>query len=107
MPISIEEVDRIAQLSRLKFSNAEKQKMAQELSQILAYMEKLNELNLAGVPATSHVIEMSNVMREDEAIPWLSSEQALQNAPARHGDFFCVPKVIRLESSKDSLGENQ
>lgn len=107
MPISIEEVDRIAQLSRLTFSSAEKQQIAQELSQILAYMEKLNELDLDGVPVTSHVIEITNVLREDEAIPWFSSEQALQNAPDRHGDFFCVPKVIRLESSTNSLGENQ
>ncbi len=97
MAVSIDEVDRIAQLSRLKFSDAEKQKLAQELSQIVAYMEQLNEVDVTGVPATSHCIELTNVMRDDEVVPWLTTEQALQNAPARHGDFFSVPKVIKLE----------
>lgn len=97
MSISLEEVDRIARLSRLKFSDAEMQKLAQELSQIIAYIDKLNELDLTEVPPLSQVIELVNRMRDDETVPWFGPEQALQNAPARHGNFFSVPKVIKKD----------
>ncbi|MDZ7330616.1 MAG: Asp-tRNA(Asn)/Glu-tRNA(Gln) amidotransferase subunit GatC [candidate division KSB1 bacterium] len=97
MLISIEEVDRIARLSRLRFSDTEKQKLAIELSQIVAYIDKLNELDLTEVPPMSQVIELGNRMRDDEAVPWFSPEQALQNAPARQGNFFSVPKVIKKD----------
>lgn len=97
MSISIEEVDRIARLSRLRFSDAGKQKLAQELSQIVAYIDKLNELDLTEVPPVSQVIELVNPMRDDEAVPWFSPDQALLNAPSRHGNFFSVPKVIKID----------
>ncbi len=94
MPISIEEVDRIAQLAKLSFTEEEKWELAEQLAKIVEYVEKINELDLEHVPPTTHVIELTNVMREDEVRPGLSQEEALMNAPAKKLGFFSVPKVI-------------
>ncbi len=94
MAITPEDVDRIAQLAKLRFSEEEKLEIARQLDQIVAYVEKLKELDVEGVPPTAHVVELTNVMREDKVEPWLSQEEALANAPAKHHGFFSVPKVI-------------
>ncbi len=97
MAITIADVEKIAQLAKLKLAKDEKEKLTEDLSEIIAYAEKLNELNLENVPPTSHVAELKNVMQNDEVQPWLNQEEALTNAPARHGGFFSVPKVISKE----------
>jgi len=97
MAITISDVEKIAQLAKLKLTQDEKEKFTKELSQIIVYVEKLNELNLENVSPTSHVVDLKNVMREDEVKPWLNQEEALMNAPARHGGFFSVPKVISTD----------
>jgi aspartyl-tRNA(Asn)/glutamyl-tRNA(Gln) amidotransferase subunit C len=99
MAITIADVEKIAKLAKLKFSEDEKEKLTVQLAQIIAYVEKLNELNLQNVMPTSHVLDLKNVMRDDEVREGLSQEQALMNAPARHGGFFSVPKVISAEKS--------
>lgn len=95
MGITIEQVEQIAQLAKLRFSDAEKEKMAEELTEILRYMEKLNELDTRNVEPLSHPLELANVLRPDRAEPSLAVEEALQNAPSRQGGFFKVPKVIK------------
>ncbi len=95
MPISIEDVDKIAALAKLKFSDEEKQKLAKQLDQIVAYVEKLNELDTESIEPTYHVIDLKNVFREDKVEPWLTQEEALQNAPAKKHGYFSVPKVIK------------
>jgi aspartyl-tRNA(Asn)/glutamyl-tRNA(Gln) amidotransferase subunit C len=99
MIITKAEVEKIANLAKLKFTESEKERLAEELSQIITYVEKLDELSLENVPITSHVLDLKNIMRDDEVKVWLSQEEALMNAPARHGGFFSVPKVIRVEKS--------
>ena len=94
MPITIEDVDKVASLAKLCFSPEEKQKLTQQLAEIVAYVEKLKELDTEDVPPTSHVIELKNVMREDVVEPWLTQEEALANAPAKKHGYFSVPKVI-------------
>jgi len=94
MGITTAEVDNIAKLAKLKFSEDEKKRLTHQLAQIIAYVEKLNELDLENVPPTSHVLQLKNVMREDEVKPWLTQKEALANAPAKHHGFFSVPKVI-------------
>lgn len=88
------EVEHIAHLSRLSISEKEKEKFSQQLGSILGYVKKLDELDASGIEPTSHVIEMSNVMREDSLKPSLSKDEALMNAPDRTGDFYRVPKII-------------
>ena len=94
MAITIQDVEKIAALARLEFTQEEKEKLARQFNDILAYMEKLNQLDTSKVEPLSHVIDVKNVFREDEVKPGLSQEQALKNAPAKDDKFFKVPKVI-------------
>lgn len=84
----------MAKLARLHLSEEEKREMSEKLSQILSYMDKLNELETDQIPPTSHVIEVKNVFRDDEVLPSLPVEEALQNAPDRVNGYFRVPRVI-------------
>lgn len=94
MPVTIKDVEHIAKLARLEFTEDEKQKFTHQLNQILAYVEQLNKLDTSKVEPLSHVIELSNVFRSDVAKPGLSPDEALRNAPAKTDKFFKVPKVI-------------
>jgi len=94
MPIKIEDVERVATLSRLEFSFEEKQKLAKELEQIVAYVERLNELDTNAVEPISHIIDLKNILREDKVRNWLEQEQALANAPQKKQSYFSVPKVL-------------
>jgi len=94
MAITIKDVDYVAALARLSFSEDEKRKLTSQLNDILTYMEQLNALDTREVEPLSHVIELSNVFREDTLRPSISREEALKNAPMASGKFFKVPKVI-------------
>ncbi len=97
MSITLEDVEKIAQLAKLSFSAEEKEKFTRQLGQILRYVEKLNELDTEDVPPTYHVNAVHNVFRRDEVKASLSQEEVLQNAPARKNGYFSVPKVIAQE----------
>lgn len=94
MSITIKDVEHIAELARLEFTDDEKGKLTAQLNLILAYMEQLNKLDTSAIEPLSHAIELSNVFREDSVKPGLATEDALKNAPARTAKFFKVPKVI-------------
>lgn len=94
MSVTLKDVEYIAKLARLEFSEEEKQKFTHQLNDILAYVEQLNKLDTSKVEPLSHVIELSNVFRDDEVKPGLTTEEALKNAPAKSDKFFKVPKVI-------------
>jgi len=94
MPVSREDVRHVAQLARLDFSEEEEGQMAEELSQILDYVDKLNELDTAGVPPMSHVLDITNVFRPDEVEERIDRGQALEPAPEADDEYFQVPKVI-------------
>ena len=94
MTVSIEDVDHVAALAHLKFSDDEREQLVDQLNAILAYMEKLNTLDTSGVGPTSHVLNLKNVFRSDDVETSLSQEQALRNAPSSDRGHFTVPKVI-------------
>lgn len=94
MSVSREEVQRVAQLARLEFSEDEEARMADELSQILDYVDKLDELDTSGVPPMSHVLDVTNVFRADEVEARIDRDQALEPAPETDGEYFQVPQVI-------------
>ena len=94
MSISVDDVRYIAGLARLRFSEEEEQHLAEQMSEILGYMEKLNELDTTDVPSMSHVLDLYNVFREDVARQRITPEDALRNAPSADSDYFRVPKVI-------------
>jgi aspartyl-tRNA(Asn)/glutamyl-tRNA(Gln) amidotransferase subunit C len=89
--IDREQVLHVARLSRLELSDDEVGKMATELSSVLGHIEKIGELDLDGVPPTSHVVEVENALRPDVPTPCLPREVALAQAPAVQDDGFLVP----------------
>jgi len=92
--VTIKDVEHVAKLARLEFTEEEKKMFTRQLNQILEYMEKLNELDTTNVEPLSHVIDLSNVFREDRVRPSYPVEEVLKNAPAKTEKFFKVPKVI-------------
>lgn len=88
------DVGHIAHLARLAITVEEGEKFSQQLSSILEYVNKLEELDTLGIEPTSHLFGVSNVMREDSVRPSLSIDEALMNAPDRSGDFYRVSKII-------------
>ena len=94
MAVTITDVDKIAKLAKLKFTDEEKIKLQKDLNQVLEYIDQLNELNLDDVEPLENINETENVLRKDDAFKWLTTEEALKNAPAKTGKFFKVPKVL-------------
>ena len=92
--ISLREVEHVARLARLELSAAEKERMRSQLDVILGYVAKLEEVDIAGVPPTSHVLPLVDVMREDEVRPSYPADAMLANAPDPEGDLFRVPKIL-------------
>jgi aspartyl-tRNA(Asn)/glutamyl-tRNA(Gln) amidotransferase subunit C len=89
--IDREEVLHVARLARLALSEEEVELMAGELSAVLDHVTRIAELDLEGVPPTTHVVELSGRLRPDEPRPSLPREVALAQAPAVSGDGFLVP----------------
>jgi len=94
MKITKQEVEHVALLARLKFSEAEKERFTLQLNAILEYMEKLQELDTSRVEPTFHAVARKNVFREDRVLPSAPQEVSLKNAPDGEGRFFRVPKII-------------
>jgi aspartyl-tRNA(Asn)/glutamyl-tRNA(Gln) amidotransferase subunit C len=94
LKITKEEVEYVAHLARLDFSEAEKVKFTSQLNNILMYMDKLNEVDTTGIEPMSHAIALQNAFRNDAVEESLGLELSLSNAPEARGPFFRVPKVI-------------
>lgn len=92
--ITKKEVEHVARLARLGLNEEEKEVFTKQLNAILAYMEKLNELDTKDIEPTSHVLPIQNVFKEDEVKESLLREKALANAPDRTEEFYRVPKII-------------
>ncbi|MEA2243372.1 MAG: aspartyl-tRNA(Asn)/glutamyl-tRNA(Gln) amidotransferase subunit [Solirubrobacteraceae bacterium] len=89
--IDRDQVLHVARLARLELTEEEVARMSTELSDVLTHIEKIGELDLIGVPPTTHVVEVSNALRPDEPEPSLPREVALANAPAVADGGFLVP----------------
>ena len=92
--LSEEEVHHVAKLSRLRLSDKEVAHFAGQLSTVLDYMSKLNELDVEGVEPMAHALNVTNVLRQDDPECSMPVEKALANAPAKAPPFFKVPKVL-------------
>lgn len=88
------QVRKTAKLSRLELTDAEVEEFTGQLSAILDYMDKLNELDTTDVEPLAHCLPISNVFREDSVKESLGTEKTLANAPQRDGEFFKVPKIL-------------
>jgi aspartyl-tRNA(Asn)/glutamyl-tRNA(Gln) amidotransferase subunit C len=89
--IDREQVLHVARLARLELTEDEVAQMSDELSAVLDHIQKIGELELDGVPATTHVVEVSNALRADDVAPSLPREVALASAPSVADGGFRVP----------------
>jgi len=94
MKITKQEVEHVARLGRLELTEQETERLTDQLSNILTYVEKLNELDTKGVEPTSHVLDINNVMRDDVPRESLPQERALANAPEKAAGHYKVPIII-------------
>ena len=94
MKISKDEVYHVANLARLEFEDQDAEQFAKQMDEILCYMDKLNELETSGVPATFHALSRENAFREDETRTSLNRQIALKNAPSDDEESFIVPKIF-------------
>ncbi len=94
MPITKDEILKVAALARLELTPQELEKMAVDLAQIVAYVDQIKKINTDGIVPRSQFIKAENVFREDIVKPSLPVEKALGNAPDRDEEYFRVPKVI-------------
>ncbi len=94
MTISREQVEHIAELARLALSEDEISMYAEQLSDILAYVEQLSAVDTSAVPPTAAVLPLTSVLREDAARPSLTPEDALANAPDSAAQQFRVSAVL-------------
>jgi len=94
MTISRKEVEHVAVLARLYMDEDELEGYTRQLSSILEYMGKLNELDTEGVEPTAHVLPLKNVFRDDEVREGIEREVVLKNAPDKEDGQFKVPKIV-------------
>jgi aspartyl-tRNA(Asn)/glutamyl-tRNA(Gln) amidotransferase subunit C len=95
--ISRDEVANLARLARIAMSDAELDHLSGEMDVILGAVARVQEVAGKDVPATSHPLDVNNVVREDEVVPSLSPSQALSGAPASEDQRFKVPQILGEE----------
>ncbi len=92
--ITPDETRRVAELVRLKLTDEEVNLYTKQLDELIEYAEQLKELSTNNVEPTSHVVNLKNVMREDNARTWISREEALKNAPEQMDGLVKVPAIL-------------
>lgn len=94
MQLDLQTVEKLAELAKLEFNEQEKAEILDDLNRILAFVDKLNELDTTGVEPLVYMNDEVNVLRADEVKQELTHEEALLNAPKKDSDYFRVPKVL-------------
>lgn len=94
MKIDTKVVDELAHLARLSYENEAKEEIVTELNKIIAFVEKLDEINTDGIEPLIYMVDETNITREDVMKQDVSQDEGLKNAPKKDSDYFRVPKVI-------------
>jgi len=95
MEVNNKLIQDIAKLSKLKFDDSAEEKMKADLGKMLAFVDKLNEIDTEGVDPLIYMSEEVNVLREDKVTEETSQKDALKNAPEKDSDYFKVPTVLK------------
>jgi len=95
MKITKQEVEHVAHLARLELAEDAIERFAGQIGDILAYVDKLKQVDTEGVAPTSHAISLTNAFREDEVSDQLDRDRSLANAPEKEDGTFLVPRVIK------------
>lgn len=92
--ITRKDVEYVSDLARIRLTEEETQDMVHQLTRIIQYMDKLNELDTENVEPTAHILPIQNVMRKDEVRPSLPVEEATGIAPVKGKNMFKVPRIV-------------
>jgi aspartyl/glutamyl-tRNA(Asn/Gln) amidotransferase C subunit len=92
--ITLEQVRHVARLARLELSSTDEERLRADMDEMLAYVDKLNELDTKDIAPTTQVGEAGTPMRDDEVTNRPDAEAMLANAPSRERNYFKVPKII-------------
>lgn len=95
MDVTAAMIDNLSNLSRLHFTELEKDQVKEDLQRMIAFVEKLGEVDTTGVVPLQHMTAATDIFREDEVRGSMEKAIALGNAPAATGDYFMVPQVIK------------
>jgi aspartyl-tRNA(Asn)/glutamyl-tRNA(Gln) amidotransferase subunit C len=93
MPLSRDEVRHVAMLARIALQPGDEEFYAEQLSGILAHIDRLQEVDTAAIPPTAQVVEVANLLRDDEPRPGLGQADALADAPMAVDGLFRVPSI--------------
>jgi len=95
MSVTINDVEKIAKLAKLKFTEDEKVKLQGEMNEVLGYIDTINQIpGLDDVQPLENINDTENIFREDIDKPGITKQEALKNAPEKTDNFFKVPKVL-------------
>lgn len=95
MEITNETIDKLAVLAKLQFKKGDKESIRKDLSKIIAFVDKIDELDTEGVEPLIHINREVNVLREDEVSETITQVQALKNAPSKDSDYFKIATVLK------------
>ena len=94
MSISKSEVEYIANLARLKFTEEEKEQLTEQMTGIIDFANKVSQIDTSAVDPTNHVLDIKNVFRKDEVVESYERNELLKNAPSSEAGCILVPKVV-------------
>ena len=94
MEITNEMIDKLASLAKLQFKDEQRDSIREDLSKIISFVDKIDELDTEGVEPLVHINQEVNVLREDEVKETITQAQALKNAPNKDSDYFKIPTVL-------------
>ena len=92
--ITTKDIEYIAKLAKLNLSEEEKEKLVSQMDDIVEFANKISNLDTDGVKPTNHILEISNVFREDVVKPSYSRDEILKNAPSKEAGCIVVPSII-------------
>ncbi len=94
MKINENDIQKVAKLARLELSSEEREEFSKQLNDIIEYVEKINELDTSGVKPADHIVELSNVFREDVVQKSIDPAEIEKMAPSFKNGHIVVPKII-------------
>jgi aspartyl-tRNA(Asn)/glutamyl-tRNA(Gln) amidotransferase subunit C len=94
MKINENDIQKVAKLARLELSGEESEEFSRQLNDIIEYVEKINELDTSGVKPADHIIELSNVFREDTVQKSIETSEIEKMAPSFRNGHIVVPRII-------------
>ncbi len=107
---SKDEIAKLAQLAHLEVPDDELESLRTDLSKIVGYVDRIEQVDVTGLEPMQHPFDAENVWREDVVEPSLPQEVVLSNAPHRAGDFFAFPRIVpgkKTESNRDDQEDSE